>query len=82
MRILRDERLKRYVLEINIALDQNIKIEKEAVAKLFSCMGLKAGPGGDLAYNFRLSCKAILYPTGSYGGSWGYVLNIIPCVSA
>ena len=49
VRILRNERLKRNVLEINIDIDQKAgKIEKEAVAKLFSYMGLKAGPGGDL----------------------------------
>jgi hypothetical protein len=58
VRILRDERLKRNVLEINIALDQNVKIEKEAVAKFFSCMGLKAGPGGDLE-GFQLKRKKV-----------------------
>ena len=47
VQILRNERLKRNVLEININIDEKGgKIEKEAVAKLFSCMGLKAG--GDL----------------------------------
>ena len=58
VRILRDERLKRNVLEINIDMDQNVKIEKEAVAKLFSCMGLKAGSGGDLE-GFQLKRRKV-----------------------
>ena len=56
-RILRDERLKRNVVEINIDIDQKVgKIEREAVAKLFSCMGLNAGTGGDLLY-YTTCCK-------------------------
>ena len=57
--IHRNERLKRNVLEINIDTDQkSCKIEKEAVAKLFSCMGLKAGAGGDLE-GFQIKRKKV-----------------------
>ena len=45
-------------MSLRLTLDQNVKIEKEAVAKLFPCMGLKAGPGGDLE-GFQLKRKKV-----------------------